>query len=93
MTPAQIVRAAIPGADDSLCEHILWGRTPFPCGEVWARDIYLAASRWRRAESRGVTLCEFCDRLANAGEYTCESCSAALARARERARDQPEGKL
>lgn len=83
MTPAQVIRAAIPGADDSLCEYILWERTPFPCGPIWARDIYAAASRWRRADVRGVRLCEFCDRIAETG-LTCASCEAGLQRARAR---------
>jgi len=89
MTPAEIVRAAIPGADDSLCEHILWGRTPFPCGQVWARDIYRAASRWKRAEEQGNQLCELCDRLAAEGFILCDICNAALTRARERRAGQP----
>ena len=83
MTPAQIIRAAIPAADEGLVDHIMWARTPFPCGRVTAQSIYRAASRWRRAGERGVELCEMCDRLAASGSYTCAVCTAALSRHRE----------
>jgi len=43
MTHAEIIRKAIPNADDELCEFILWGRTPFPAGSITARDLYQAA--------------------------------------------------
>jgi hypothetical protein len=46
---ADVIKAAIPDADQSLCEHILWGRTPYPMGRVSARSLYQAASGFRRA--------------------------------------------
>jgi hypothetical protein len=44
MTPAQIIRAAIPEADEVLCDHILWGRTPFPMGAITAQSLFKAAN-------------------------------------------------
>lgn len=78
MTGAQIIRAAIPGADDGLCEHILWGRTPFPVGRVTARDLYRAASGFHRAAVKGVQLCDFCEKPVDPDAYVCERCSNAL---------------
>lgn len=86
MTPAQIVRAAIPGAEDDVCEHVLWGMTPFPCGPITAQDIYRAASRLRRASAKGIRLCDWCHRIAMNG-WTCEVCQAALARASDEVSD------
>jgi hypothetical protein len=84
MTGTEIVRAAIPDASDELAEHILWARTPFPVGRVSVRDLYLAASRYRRACANGRDLCDFCDRLVPAGErFLCDSCSAALGHSRD----------
>lgn len=77
MTPADVVRAAIPNADAALVEHILWGRTPFPCGSVDARGLYQAAARLLRAERNGNCLCEMCDRLAGENGL-CQSCASAL---------------
>jgi hypothetical protein len=79
-TYADIIRAAIPGADPALCEHILWGRTPFPVGRVTARDLYRAASAWKRAAEHGIVLCEFCHRIARAGKFTCQKCEDAFSR-------------
>lgn len=81
MTPAQIVRNAIPGADDATCEHVLWGRTCFPMGRVTARDIYRAASRLVRANRSGIVLCDFCDRP-SVDKWTCAECAKALEPAR-----------
>ncbi len=75
-----VVRAAIPGASDGLCEHVLWGRTAFPAKGVSARDIYRAASRLRRATDKGERLCDTCDRKASPGKWSCAHCRAALAR-------------
>lgn len=75
MTPQQIIRGAIPQADEAICEHILWGRTPFPFAKVTAREIYKAADRFRRAGAHGIHLCEFCDRPAVDG-WNCEKCKA-----------------
>jgi hypothetical protein len=83
MTPAQIVRAAIPGADGYLCEHILWGRTPFPFAPVTARSLYKAAASWRRATAKGIVLCDFCHRLAEPDQRTCKGCAMALAAGRD----------
>lgn len=74
-----IVRAAIPGATDELCSHILWGRTPFPCGAITVRSLYRAASAWRRAGEHGIQLCDLCHRKTDGG-WTCARCAAALAR-------------
>lgn len=83
MTGTDIVRAAITDASDELAEHILWSRTPFPFMRVTARDLYRAASRYRRAGERGRELCDFCDRLVPDGQrFLCDSCSRALGRTR-----------
>ena len=79
MNVLEIVRAAIPNADESLAEAIVWGRTPYPFAPVTAKSLYHAAYRWQRASKHGVQLCEFCDRPA-AGKWLCERCDAALSR-------------
>jgi hypothetical protein len=71
-----IVRAAIPGASDSLIGHVIWGRTAYPFKQVTPRELYRAASRLRRAEANGIQLCDWCDN--KAVENICESCSKAL---------------
>ena len=78
MTFAEVIRAAIPNADEATLDHVLWGRTPFPMGKVTARSLYKAASAFRRACEHGVQLCDFCDRPAVKGCWTCERCAAAL---------------
>lgn len=75
-----IVRAAIPDADGALVSHIVWGRTCYPCGPVSARDLYRAASAWKRASVKGIQLCDFCHRIAAPGATTCETCFSALER-------------
>ena len=82
LTAADIIRAAIPDADARLCEHILWGRTPFPCGRVDARGLYRAASSWRRAVAHDIRLCDMCDRIAMHGDILCRTCDESLKRAR-----------
>lgn len=79
MTPADCVRGAIPSASDSLCDHIVWGRTPFPFTKLTARDFYKAASRYQRAAVRGIRLCDWCDNIA-VDEWTCQACNDALRR-------------
>lgn len=80
MTFEQIIKAAIPDADASLCEHILWGRTPFPMAPLTARSLYEAASRWRRAAANRIQLCDFCDNPARPDDYCCVDCRLALSR-------------
>lgn len=77
MTTADCVRAAIPGADDDLCNHIIWGRTAYPFAKLTARDFYKAASGWRRACANRIQLCDFCHCQAVDG-WTCKSCNDAL---------------
>lgn len=78
MTPADCIRAAIPGASDQLCEHIVWGRTPFPFTKLSARDFYRAAHRFQRAEAKGIRLCDWCDNIA-VNRWNCQACNDALA--------------
>lgn len=73
-----VIRAAIPGASDELCEFIVWERTPAPVGAITARSLYKAADRFRRAEDNGIRLCEMCDRIARDGHYLCAECKRAL---------------
>lgn len=77
MSPADIIRLAIPGASDALIDHIAWGRTPFPVGNVTAKEFYKAARRWVRAGNNGLQLCEMCDRLAT-DRWLCDRCRNAL---------------
>lgn len=77
-TFAEVVRAAIPGADDSLCDYILWERTPYPVGVITAKSLYRAASRVWRAHKQGFQLCEHCDNVAEPHQYACRQCRAAL---------------
>ena len=39
MKAQEIIQAAIPGADDGLCEHIIWGRTAFPFTPISAQNF------------------------------------------------------
>ena len=75
-TCLSVVQAAIPGADESLCDHILWERTPFPCGPVSARKLYRAASRFRRANANKIRLCDHCENKAQSGKYMCSRCES-----------------
>jgi len=77
MTVLEIVRAAIPNADQILAEAILWERTSYPCGSVTPRDLYRAAARFHRASAKGVELCEWCDRVA-VSTALCLSCQQRL---------------
>ncbi len=84
MTPQVIIRNAIPSADDELCNHILWGRTPFPAGSITARDLYQAARRLDRATKNKKILCELCDRIAAENSYTCLHCDDVLSKLRNK---------
>lgn len=77
MIVADIIRAAIPGASDELCEFVLWERTVFPCDGIDARTLYKTASRTRRAAEHGIKLCDFCD---NRAIFTglCRQCHEAM---------------
>jgi hypothetical protein len=77
-TIAEVVQAAIPDADDSVIDFILWERTPYPAGAITARSIYRAASRLRRASAHNLRLCDYCDHLAIAGKSMCARCATAL---------------
>lgn len=84
MTDARaIIRAAIPDADDGVCEVVLWGRTPFPFAPVSARELYRAAHGLARANRRGVQLCDFCPRPAGPTRWLCALCEKVLARERD----------
>jgi len=73
MTFADFIRAAIPDATDDLVEHIVWGRTPFPFTKLAARDFYRAASGFKRAEAKGIRLCDHCKNIAVDG-WCCQKC-------------------
>ena len=81
MNAEDIIRAAIPDATDGLCDHVLWGRTPFPFGRLSVRDIYKAASSYRRANEHGLVLCDFCHRVVDSGNV-CQTCREGLDRCR-----------
>lgn len=82
MTPIQVVQLAIPDASDELCDHILWARTPFPCGAITAQSLYKAARSWDRAQAKGIELCDFCHNRVPAGQrFLCERCSDGMRRA------------
>jgi hypothetical protein len=83
----EVVRCAIPNADAGLADAILWGRTPFPVGRVSVRQLYSAASRFRRAEDHGVTLCDWCDHKAEVDGCLCRRCHNALRRAVDEGHD------
>lgn len=83
MNALRIVRAAIPDADDEVISHIVWARTCYPFGEVTPRDLYRAASRWRRAGEHKLRLCDHCDNVALHGEWMCVNCRDGLERCRE----------
>lgn len=83
MTPAEIIRKAMPGAADATCDHVLWGRTPFPMGKVTARSIYQAAMRLKRAAANGLRLCDCCDNVAMKDDWCCEACARVIRSANE----------
>lgn len=77
----EICRAAKADADEDWSQHILWGRTPFPCGSITAQSLYRAASGQARAERNGLVLCDLCEAIAAPGSSTCRQCDAALKQA------------
>lgn len=77
-TAIDVVRAAIPGADENLCDFILWEMTPYPAGKITAQSLYKAASRFKRASENNVRLCDFCENRAEPGQYMCSRCSVAM---------------
>jgi len=74
----EIIQNAIPGANDDVCEFIMWARTPYPAGAVSAKSLYRAADRFRRANSNGLRLCDMCDRIAMPKRCVCKKCDDAL---------------
>lgn len=82
MNAEDIVRAAIPNASEGLVNYMLWGRTSFPFTSVSARDLYKAASGYKRAWDGGKQLCDLCH-IADYDKYTCKSCEDALRKCRE----------
>jgi hypothetical protein len=83
MTAEEVILKAIPGATEALCEHIFWARTSSPFVQLTTKTLFKAAARWRRAELHGLTLCEFCDRLAVVGDSLCPQCRRALSNAKQ----------
>lgn len=82
LTTSDVIRAAIPDADDALCSHILWGRTPYPMGTITARGLYKAASGFARAGANNRRLCDHCHREALSGKWECQRCQDVLEAAR-----------
>jgi len=78
MLITEIIRNSIPEANDELCEHILWGRTPYPVGAITTKSLYQAANRYKRARDNGIRLCDFCDKIAMPHKCVCSSCDKAL---------------
>ena len=78
MTITEIIRNAIPNANEELCEYIIWGRTPYPCGALGVKELYQAARRFKRATDNGIRLCDFCDRIAMPKKSVCKKCDFAL---------------
>ena len=74
----EIIRAAIPDASEATCDYILWGRTPFPMGKITAKSVYRAAARIRRCGAHGITLCAYCDNIAEKGKCECAKCDEVL---------------
>lgn len=75
---SELIRAAIPGASDDLCEHILWNRTPFPLTKLSAQKVYKAASTFTRAFKNGIDLCDFCDNKITTYKCMCNKCTTML---------------
>lgn len=73
-TYATVIQAAIPGADEELCDFILWERTPFPCGPVSAQSLFKTASGFHRAEKNNILLCDLCDNQATSDTDFCDKC-------------------
>jgi hypothetical protein len=82
-TIAQVIQAAIPGADEQTCDHILWSRTPFPMGRITARSLFKAASGTRRAAANNIVLCDHCDNRVTDHKWECNACHDGLMSHRE----------
>lgn len=78
MTFEEVIKAAVPDATPGFCEHVLWGRTPFPMGQVTARSLWLAARRTYRAAQNNIYLCDLCDNRVRRGQFNCRKCQAVL---------------
>lgn len=78
MNAERIIKAAIPNAPDFVMEHIIWGRTPYPFAALTPKSLYKAAYSYSRACVNGLTLCDFCHRLATEDKCLCDKCRAAL---------------
>lgn len=74
MNAAQIIRAAIPDADDATVEHVIWGRSPWPFVRPAAQHLYKAASGFKRATDKGIRLCDHCEAPAAANDWECRKC-------------------
>lgn len=82
MNAEQIIRSAIPNADDAIIDYILWERTPFPCRTQSARELYLAAYRQNRAWANEIQLCDLCDNKVTNDGHVCDKCRSLLDSAR-----------
>ena len=78
MTIYDIIKAAIPNANDEICSYILWERTPYPVGKITARTLFSSARRYKRASDNNIQLCDFCDRIAETNKSVCSKCHKAL---------------
>ena len=75
----QIIRAAIPEANESECDYILWNMTSFPFGNVTAKMLYKAASRTKRASNNNIMLCDLCDsKIDDDNGWVCQKCRGHL---------------
>lgn len=77
MRIVDIIRNAIPNADDMLCEHILFSMTPYPIGRVTAQELYKASCRYIRAHNNNIELCLWCKNKATINGM-CIRCNTAL---------------
>lgn len=81
---ADVIRAAIPDADEAMCDYILWDRTPFPFKQLTARELYKTAASFHRGQRAGITFCDLCPRPAVVHlSYLCIPCHRALQASRQ----------
>jgi len=78
MRAFEIIKAAIPNADDELCEYIMWTRTSYPFDTITPKVLFSAARRFKRASDNKIKLCELCDRIADFDNCVCAKCHTAL---------------
>ncbi len=83
MNYSAIIKAAIPEANESIVDYVMWERTPWPIGSVTAKQLYKIAGRLKRAADKGVRLCDFCDNKTTDDKYTCSKCISALSKPSE----------